>query len=212
MSERCLKCFRPLQSCYCKYITPVNPGVKFVFLMHPHEAKRQRTGTGRLASLSLWSSEIIIDISFDNNKRTRELISDSKYYPMVLYPGKTAVPAEDFDFKGQAEGRQLLIFLIDATWIMARKMMFRSPGLQKLPRLTFKREYRSRFAIKTQPEDYCLSTIESSYYLFKELQLSGVCDPGLDGEGLMTVFDKMVKFQIESKEKRIAAGLSCIAP
>jgi len=205
MSERCLKCFRSLGSCYCKYITPVDPGVKFVFLMHPHEAKRQRTGTGRLACLSLTGSEIIVDKSFDDNKRTQSLISDPGYYPMVLYPGEGACSAESFNFESNLEGRILLIFLIDATWVMARKMMFRSPGLQELPRLTFDKEYRSRFKIKTQPADYCLSTIESSYYLMKELQNSGVCDPALDGEGLITVFDRMVKFQIESKEKRLVS-------
>jgi DTW domain-containing protein YfiP len=182
----------------------VDPGVKFVFLMHPHEAYNQKTGTGRLASLSLSDSEIIIDKSFDDNKRTRQLISDCGYYPMVLYPGRDAVLAENFDFKAHLEGRTLLIFLIDATWVMARKMMFRSPILQELPRLSFSRSYRSRFNIKTQPADFCLSTIESSYYLFKELQKSGVCDPALDGEGLMAVFDRMVRFQIECKEKRLS--------
>lgn len=176
--------------------------------MHPHEAYKQKTGTGRLASLSLSGSEIIIDKSFDNNIRTQNLISDSQYFPMVLYPGKNACTAEEFDFKGEMEGRTLLIFLIDATWVMARKMMFRSPGLQKLPRLTFGREYRSCFRIKKQPADYCLSTIESSYYLFKELQLSGVCDPEINGEGLMQIFERMVRFQIDCKEKRIASEVA----
>ncbi|MCF6334152.1 MAG: DTW domain-containing protein [Spirochaetales bacterium] len=41
---RCLKCFRPIQNCYCKNITPIDTGIKFVFLMHPHEAKKHRTG------------------------------------------------------------------------------------------------------------------------------------------------------------------------
>ena len=172
--------------------------------MHPHEAYRQRTGTGRLASLSLLGSEIIIGKSFDDDRRTQELILDPAYYPMVLYPGKMAVPAERFDFTSKSEGRRLLIFLIDATWVMARKMMYRSPGLQVLPRLTFEREYLSRFRIKTQPADYCLSTIESSYYLLKELQQSGVCDPNLNCEGLMNVFDKMVSFQMDCKVKRLA--------
>jgi len=207
MSERCTKCLRSVQTCYCKYINPVDVGVKFVYLMHPHEAYHQRTGTGRLASLSLSDSEIIVGKSFDCNIRTNELISDPAYYPMVLYPGKTAQSAESFNFKDVTEGRKLLIFLIDATWVMARKMMFRSPELQKLPRLTFEREYRSEFRIKTQPADYCLSTIESSYYLIKELQASGVCDSKLNIEGLMSVFKRMINFQIECKESRIASQI-----
>ena len=203
MSTRCLKCFRPIQNCYCKDISSINSGLKFVFLMHPHEAKNQRTGTGRLASLSIVDSEIIVDKSFDKNLKTQELLSNSSFYPMVLYPGKDAHRAEHFDFKDVLKGRTLLIFLIDATWREARRMMFLSSSLQKLPRLSFSKEYRSQFRIKTQPKDYCLSTIESSYYLIKELQCAGVCDSALDGEGLMDVFKKMVDFQIKCRVDRI---------
>lgn len=203
MSERCLKCFRPLDNCYCKDIESIDTGVKFVFLMHPHEAKKQRTGTGRLASLSLLDSEIIIDKSFDNNSRTKELISNPVFYPMVLYPGNDSQYAEIINFKDILKGRTLLVFLIDATWREARRMMFLSLSLQKLPHLSFKQEYHSVFKIKKQPKISYLSTIESSYYLFKELQCAGVCDSELNGEGLMTIFKKMVDFQIECRKKRI---------
>ncbi len=203
MSERCLKCFRPVDNCYCKDITPIVSGVKFVFLMHPHEAKNQRTGTGRLSSLSLTDSEIIVDKSFDNNLRTRELISNPSYYSMLLYPGDDAHRAESFSFKKEMNGRALLIFLIDGTWREARRMIYLSPSLEKLPKLSFSREYRSRFSIKTQPKDYCLSTIESSYYLLKELRDAGVCDSHLNVEGLMEVLKKMVDFQIKCRTDRI---------
>ncbi len=203
MSERCLKCFRPKGNCYCRDISPIDTGVKFVFLMHPHEAKKQRTGTGRLASLSLKNSEIIVDKSFDNNLRTQELIFNSSFYSMLLYPGEDAHRAESFNFKEVMDGRTLLIFLIDGTWREARRMMYLSSSLQILPKLSFSSEYRSKFSIKTQPKDYCLSTIESSYYLFKELQKAEVCDSSLISEGLIEVFEKMVNFQIECKVKRI---------
>ncbi len=203
MSERCLKCFRPIQNCYCRDISPIESGVKFIFLMHPHEAKKQRTGTGRLASLSILDSEIIIDESFDNNFRTQKLISNPSFYPMVLYPGNDVHTTESFNFKEALKGRTLLIFLIDATWVEARKMMHRSTSLQNLPQLSFSKKYRSRFTIKTQPEDYCLSTIESSYYLLKELQNTEVCDSAVNGESLMEVFKKMVDFQIKCRVNRI---------
>ena len=197
MSEKCLKCFRSIQSCLCQDISPVNPGVKFVYLMHPKEAYKQKTGTGRLASLSLLNSEIIVDSTFDNNLRTQELISDSAYCPMVLYPKKEAHYAESFNFNASIEGKTLLIFLIDATWIMARKMMYRSHTLQNLPKISFSSKYRSRFLIKKQPADYCLSTIESSYFLIKELQKSGVCDPSVKIDGLMSIFDRMIQYQLD---------------
>ena len=206
MAQRCLKCFRPLKSCYCPGIVPVETGVKFVFLMHPVEAYKQRTGTGRLASLSLPGSEIIIGRSFEDSRRVGELLSDPSFYPIVLYPGRGAGNAESAELRKELSDRQLLIFLIDGTWIEARKMMHRSPCLQELPRMTFIRNYRSRFSIKTQPAEHCLSTIESVYYLIRELQETGICDPAADPEGLMTVFDRMVTFQDERRKKRFTAN------
>jgi DTW domain-containing protein YfiP len=171
--------------------------------MHPQEAFKQKTGTGRLASLSLKNSEIIIDTSFDNNFRTQELISDPLYYPMVLYPGKEAFYAETFNFEKSTEKKTLLVFLIDATWSFAGKMMRISKTLQELPKLSFSNEYRSKFLIKKQPKEYCLSTIESSYYLIKELQKSGVCNREINIDGLMNVFNEMVQYQLSCKEKRL---------
>ena len=90
MAEKCYKCFRPMETCYCKHIVPIETGVKFVFLIHPKEAYKQKTGTGRLAHLSLPDSELIIGIDFTHNKRLNELINNPEYFPVVMYPGKDA--------------------------------------------------------------------------------------------------------------------------
>ena len=179
----------------------MDPEIKFIFLMHPAEAYRQKTGTGRLASLALKDSEIIIGESFDSNKRVCELLSDQNYFPVILYPGKTSFYAEKFNFSDEGENRKLLIFLIDGTWNQARKMMFHSRILKNIPRITFRRKYLSKFRIKKQPADFCLSTIESAYYLIKELQKSGVCSKKTDAEPLMEIFEKMVQFQIDCEKK-----------
>ncbi len=195
MLNKCYQCFRPVKTCYCKDIDPIDPCIKFVVLMHPKEAYKQKTGTGRLTHLTLIDSEIIIDTTFDNNLRTQELLRDLAYYPMVLYPGKEAHDIDTFNFDSALQKRKLLIFLIDATWSFAYKMMSKSPSLQQLPKLSFSREYRSIFEIKKQPADFCLSTIESSYYLIKELQVAGVCEKSIEPEPLITVFKKMIKRQ-----------------
>lgn len=176
--------------------------------MHPVEAYKQKTGTGRLASLSLIGSEIIIGKDFQHNKRVNELLSDQTYNPYVLYPGKNAVFADSPEIKQIGVDKQLLIFLIDATWIMAKKMFFHSPNLQALPCLSFKKSYRSRFYIKQQPADYCLSTIESVYYLLEELKEGGQVEPQTDFSGLIFVFDKMVKFQDDCRKNRFLENAS----
>ena len=71
MSYRCPDCFRPESNCLCAYTKQIDSGIKFVFLMHPKEAKRQRTGTGRLSRITLKDSEIIMGIDFTNDKRLK---------------------------------------------------------------------------------------------------------------------------------------------
>jgi len=174
--------------------------------MHPHEAYKRKNGTGRLTNLTLENSEILIDVDFHYNKRILELLQNPRYAPLVLYPGDSALSAESFPFTDYCQGRIPLIFVIDATWSLAGKMMFHSPNLGELPRLTFAREYRSRYQFKRQPAEHCLSTLESTYYLLEELKTAGICKASVPTENLMTLFDTMVKAQLDSHEQGAWSG------
>lgn len=208
MAEKCLKCFRPLVTCYCKYIIPVETGAKFVFLMHPKEAYRQHTGTGRLAALSLPDSEIIIGIDFTDNNRLNRLLVDSSFYPVVLYPAPDALTPSSPCLKQKlGDGRRLLVVVIDATWFFAKKMLRLSPNVRSLPALSFSGCYRSEFTFKRQPAAGCVSTIESCYYLIKELQQAEIVDGTVNPEPLMDVFRKMVDFQLDAERQRVISGI-----
>ncbi|MBR1912659.1 MAG: DTW domain-containing protein [Treponema sp.] len=206
MSDVCFKCLRPLASCYCKYIKPVQTKVKFVFLMHPKEAKQQRTGTGRLASLSLPRSEIIMGVDFTDNPRVNELLADSQYYPVVLYPADDAWTSSKEGFAQTLQGKTLLVFIIDATWACAKKMVKLSQNLKSVPKFSFTGTYKSIFTFKREPKEYCISTIESCYYLIKELQDAGIEDKAVNPEPLLDVFKRMILFQIQKENERIASG------
>lgn len=199
MLTKCYKCFRPVKSCYCSSIVPIDTGIKFVFLMHPREAYHQKTGTGRLASLSLINSEIIIGVDFTENKRFNTLISKqgefADYYPVVLYPATDAFYTDTPEFRVAIGKKKLMVILIDATWYLAQKMIKLSPNIRSLPALSFRNEYRSQFQIKKQPDPVCLSTIETSYYLIDELKAAGVANATADHSGLMKVFYQMISFQ-----------------
>jgi DTW domain-containing protein YfiP len=167
--------------------------------MHPKEAYRQKTGTGRLAALSLINSEIIIGVDFSLNKRLNRLISGegdcAQYYPVLLFPSKDAYFTDTPSFREVIGTKKLLVILVDATWYLAEKILKLSTNLKHLPKLSFKNEYRSQFNIKLQPDPVCLSTIESSHYLIEELKTAGIVNPTVDQSGLMKVFHQMVKFQ-----------------
>ena len=203
MSERCYKCFKPASNCLCRFTRELDPGVKFVFLMHPKEAKRNRTGTGQLAHISLKDSEIIQGLDFSQNARLQELLQDPKYFPMMMYPGKEAWNAKKEGFKEAVGSRIPLIIILDATWFCAKKMIDHNPFLLDYPRLSFFGDYRSIFTFKHEPKPEYISTIESCYYMIKELQTCGLANADVNPEPLMDVFKEMIKFQLTAENERI---------
>ena len=206
MADLCFRCMRPKASCYCKYIKPVDTKVKFVFLMHPKEAKQQRTGTGRLASLSLPGSEILMGVDFTENQRLNELLADPSYYPVMLYPDPDAWTSKKDGFSQAIHGKTLLVFIVDATWACAKKMVKLSQNLKTVPKFSFTGNYKSIFTFKREPKEYCVSTIESCYYLIKELQETGIENKTVNPEPLLDVFKRMILFQIQKENERIASG------
>lgn len=203
MSERCYKCFKPASNCLCRFTRELDSGVKFVFLMHPKEAKRNRTGTGQLAHISLKDSEIIQGLDFSQNTRLQELLQDPKYFPMMMYPGKEAWNAKKEGFKEAVGSRIPLIIILDATWFCAKKMIDHNSFLLDYPRLSFFGDYRSIFTFKHEPKPEYISTIESCYYMIRELQTCGLANAAVNPEPLMDVFKEMIKFQLTAENERI---------
>lgn len=198
-----MRCFKPVENCLCKYTKEIDTNIKFVLLMHPKEAKRQRTGTGNLAHLCLKNSEIIIGLDYSKNERLKQLLTDSQYYPVMMYPGEEAWTAQKEGFAQTLNGRTLLVLILDATWFCSRKMIEHNPFLLELPRVSFYGDYRSIFTFKHEPRPEYISTIESCYYFIKEMQENNLTDKNINPEPLMDVFKEMIKFQLRAENERI---------
>lgn len=199
MQERtlCLKCWWPQNLCWCSHLTPVPTQTKFVFLMHPKEFKQTKAGTGRFAHIALADSEIHIGVGFDDHEPVQALLRNPAYSPMLLYPGEGAFNLSEGALKPEdLGGRRLLVILLDATWACAKKMLKLSPSLQALPRLMFVPQARSRWIIKQQPHELCLSTLEAVHELMTALERSGL-DEYQQPEQLLQVFGAMQEFQLK---------------
>jgi DTW domain-containing protein YfiP len=168
-----------------------------MILMHTREARKQKTGTGRLAHLYLKNSKIIEGIDFTENSLVNSLIKDRSFFPAVLYPGESALDISSKKVPvSWIKNRKLLIFVIDGTWIAAKKMMRLSRNLHDLPRISVNPKEKSQFIIKQQPTDSCLSTIESLYYLIDELEKQGVENCGGRQQGLLDIQKRMCEYQL----------------
>lgn len=193
----CYRCYWPKHLCWCDSITPMDTRTRLVFLMHPKEFKKEKAGTGRLTHLCLKNSEIVMDTDFDNNPRVQQLITDPTNYPVLLYPGDEAFNLSQGDLKSEELGtRQLVVFLLDATWASARKMLRLSPSLQRLHRVMFIPSAPSRFVIKQQPQEGLLSTLEATHELLLALERSGLDSYSLPKQ-LLDLFQRMQDFQIK---------------
>ena len=196
MRPMCYQCFWPKAICWCTSIRPMETRTKFLFLMHPKEFKQEKAGTGRLTHLCLANSEIHMGVGFDDDAEVQRLINDPDYFPVLVYPGLKARNLSKGDLvASDLRDRRLLVLLLDATWIAARKMLRVSPSLQRLPRVMFNAGTPSRFVIKQQPQVGCLSTLETTHELLVALERSGL-DRYQNPTQLLGLFDRMQEFQI----------------
>ena len=215
---------------------------RFVFLMHPKEFKEEKAGTGRLTQLCLPNSELHMSLACDEHPAVRAVLGDPRNFPVLLYPGRSALNLSEQASAEQGAGqpnvgralcptlgakvsginpdlqegnasgaaadgitlpalrlqlasRQLVVFLLDATWSGARKMLRLSPGLQRLPRLMFTPSAPSRYVIKQQPQAGCLSTLEAVHELLTALERAGL-DAYPQPDQLLEIFRRMQEFQI----------------
>jgi DTW domain-containing protein YfiP len=169
---------------------------QFVFLMHPKEFKHEKAGTGRLTALSLAGSRIEMGVSFDDHVAVNRLIDDPANYPVLLYPATDALNVSEGALSAEGlAGRRLTVFLLDATWACAKRMLTESRRLQQLPKLMFTPTEKSRFVIKRQPHEWCLSTLEATHQFLGALEAAGL-DRYPDPEALPALFQKMQDFQI----------------
>lgn len=166
-----------------------------MILMHTKEAKKQRTGTARLAKLCLKNAELLIGTDFTREERVNSLLRDPAYSSFVLYPGPKAVNFKTMGKELLPEGKTLLVFVIDGTWACARRLLNKSKNILALPRLSFSRSYSSRFSIKKQPGEHCVSTIEAIYYLCEEAEEAGYEDLNAQNEVLPALLKKLVDTQ-----------------
>lgn len=201
----CYRCFWPQRHCWCGSIAPMPTRTHFVFLMHPKEWKQEKAATGRLTHLCLPNSVIHVGTDFDQHAEVQRLIFDPQNYPVLLYPGANALnlssspPASASSAPPPAsalpQDRRLVVFLLDATWSLGRKMLRLSPSLQRLPQIMFTPAAPSRYVIKQQPHPGCLSTLEATHELLVALERSGL-DAYARPAQLLDLFARMQEFQL----------------
>jgi DTW domain-containing protein YfiP len=182
-------------------MNPFQTKIKFVILMHPMEAKKEKLGTGRISLAMLKNSSLITGVDFTEDSEVNNLINDQNNYCMTMYPGQKSLNISEHDVTPinniLAENKNVILFLIDGTWPCAKKMMRLSKNIRSLPRISFTAEKTSIFEIKEQPADYCLSTLESIHFFIEECNRRGVEETNKAHDQMIIVFKEMIDFQMK---------------
>ncbi len=198
--KKCYRCYRPQSSCMCEYINTIDTQTKFVLLMHPKEFKKTKNGTGRFTHISLPNSSLFIGIDFNNHTEINEMINNPNNNCFVLYPHINSIKLNDTNI--QQENKKNIIFIIDSTWPCSKKILAVSKNINKLPKISFEHTKSSAFKIKTQPNPYCLSTIESTLCVLELLNLHKIENIGdRKIEKFLEPFTQMVKYQVDCANK-----------
>ena len=128
-------------------------------------------------------------VDFSADRRVGELLADPALDCRLLYPERASGALAPGT---RAAGGQLVLFLLDATWPCAKKMMKLSTNLHALPRVSLDVQRPSEWLIKRQPDPRCLATIEAVDRTLKALTERGLEQyTAGDSEQLMRPFHEM---------------------
>jgi DTW domain-containing protein YfiP len=198
--DYCRRCLQSKPTCYCENIHPFDPKIRFIILTHTRE-RQKRIGTGRMAHLCLMQSMLIEGYDFTHCSQVNAILNDPAVKPVILYPGENSLnigacsPQEKQSLF--PKNKMLAIFVIDGTWSTAPKILHKSKNLWNLPKICFEPPQPSRYRVRTQPKDFCFSTVEAIHQTVECLKNQTGSEDSRAHDTLLWAFDQMVETQIE---------------
>ncbi|OGA99618.1 MAG: DTW domain-containing protein [Burkholderiales bacterium RIFCSPHIGHO2_12_FULL_61_11] len=197
----CTTCLRPQSACICQWITPVAHRVEVLILQHPLEVDNAK-GSARLLHLSLPHSRLVTGEEFDLQSLLTaplepQALAGSPRHVILLYPDTPhdrtlGMPVPPVRAPALLrDPSRLRLIVLDGTWRKSRKMLYRNPQLQQLPRLSLQGMPASRYLIRKAHSPDQLSTLEATCAAL--VQLEGRLE---QFQPLLTAFDGFVAQQL----------------
>jgi DTW domain-containing protein YfiP len=140
--------------CLCSRLPRIETRTRLVLVMHRYE-DRKPTNTGRLATLCLPNSEVIVRGQPGEPSAPLVLPADSQ--PVLLFPAEDAIPLEPF----ARSTRPVALVVPDGTWRQASKARMRVPGLRDVPCVSLPPGVASRYHLRFDAHEHGLATVEA---------------------------------------------------
>lgn len=165
----CTGCRRPESVCLCQYFPKekLKLNTRVVVIKSPQEERKSRLNTINLLQRVI-ECDVIISNSISKRNtvwQSLKALSDDHNIPMaVLYPTKSAVPLKEYvenviqprqeNIKPDVTIPSCILFVLDATWLVAPKMYGKSIVLHDLPAISVKVERSLGYTrIRKEPDN-----------------------------------------------------------
>ncbi len=203
----CVNCRKPVALCFCSLLRPFESKPEFVILIHRDEILKS-VATGRMSHLSLTNSLFFKGTDFTHHEGVNKIIHDPNIFPVLLYPSFGATNLSELSSEKRSaffpSDKRLVLFIIDATWGVSKRMRRLSQNLASLPAVCFTPPSKSRFIVRRQPHPKCYSTIESIHHIIELFNEGGETRH----RNLIDILDVMVAqqlfFENETRQRRRA--------
>jgi DTW domain-containing protein len=179
--HRCPSCRLHASLCLCALVPRLETRTRLVLFIHRIE-DRKPTNTGRLATLCLPHSEVIV--RGHSSSPTPPFRADPDTVALLLFPHEDAVPLAELSLP---EHRRVTLVVPDGTWRQASKTRQRVSGLADMQCVSLPPGgVPSRYRLRAEAHDGGLATIEAI------ARAMGILEGEHVQRALERVFDTMV--------------------
>lgn len=191
LRSTCTTCLRPTDLCLCSHVPQVANRTAVTVLQH-HRERFHPFGSVRMLMSALQNGDLQVVF----HRAGRGLL-----HPVEVPPGTGLVyphpDGRDLCALSEQERPPRLV-LIDGTWSQAHRLYQDNPWLQRLPHYSIRPTAKSRYLVRREPHEHCLSTLEAAVEAIRCLE------PGLPGlDDLLALFDRMNADQVTRRESSV---------
>lgn len=194
-SESCKKCLLKQDYCICRSHPVLRSAIDFCLVMDEREPARP-SNTGKLIADCLASTQVFVWSRTDPDPALIALLEDDDYQPYLVFPGEYAVPSQQVVTGIESGQRRALLVILDGTWAQARKMLRKSPYLQRLLILNLAQAGASRYRLRRSNRAEHLCTVEVAQAC---LELAGEAANAI---ALNAYFERFSQAYLDAREHR----------
>ena len=191
--QRCFKCFRTPDLCYCDAVGSIENRTEILILQHRRE-RMHPFNTARIVNRTLNNSRLICERNEDLAKMALPIVENAG----LLYPSKDATLLTEVS----TEERPDQLIILDGTWHHAKTLYRDIAQLQALPKYKLAPTEPGNYRIRMEPNATSLSTLEAVCAALTQLE------PETENiDALMVAFNCMIEKQLDHPQS-VYSGLA----